>query len=84
MAGKSRGIEYSVSLTAWWAFLFWYQQHLWNLHDLKSWTPGSKRLYVNGAMFLVIGASIFGNFFASLLAGRHAPPGRYRRMLSML
>jgi MFS family permease len=64
----------SISLTAWWAFLFWYQQHLRNLPDLAGWTAEAKDRYAYWAMFLVISASIAGNFFTSFLARRLGYP----------
>jgi MFS family permease len=58
----------SVSLTAHWAFMFWYQQHLRNLPDVASWSDRDKNEYVSVAMAVVMVASIAGNFFAAWLA----------------
>jgi MFS family permease len=58
----------SVTLTAWWAFLFWYQQHLRNLPEIASWSAESKGKYVSTAMFLVMLSSIGGNFAAAFVA----------------
>ncbi len=58
----------SLALTAHWAFLFWYLQHLRNLPELSDWTDGEKGRLVSVAMWLVIGSSIVGNFLAGLLA----------------
>jgi MFS family permease len=59
-----------VSLTAHWAFLFWSQQHLRNLPDVLSWTPEQKNKLASAGLYLVIGFSIVGNFFAGWLARR--------------
>jgi MFS family permease len=70
----------SVSLTAHWAFMFWYQQHLRNLPDLANWTAQAKSRYVSVALFLVMAASIAGNFLAAWLARRMG----YRRAIALL
>jgi MFS family permease len=57
-----------LSLTAHWAFLFWYMQNLRNLPDLDSWSEPEKSRLVGSANFLVMIASITGNFFAAWLA----------------
>ncbi len=57
-----------VSLTAHWAFMFWHQQHLRNLPDVLNWTPEQKNRLASLGMYLVIGSSILGNFFAGWLA----------------
>jgi len=59
-----------VSLTAHWAFLFWHQQHLRNLPDVLSWSDEQKNKLASAAMYVVIGSSILGNFFAGWLARR--------------
>jgi MFS family permease len=58
----------SCSLTAHWAFMFWSQQHLYNLPELAGWAEGEKRRLVSVAMLLVMIASIVGNFIAAWLA----------------
>jgi MFS family permease len=58
----------ALALTAHWAFLFWYLQHLRNLPDLSSWADGQKSQLVSKVVWLVVGASIAGNFLAALLA----------------
>jgi MFS family permease len=70
----------SVSLTAHWAFLFWYQQHLRNLPDVIDMSSARKTELVSVANFLVIGASIFGNFLAAALARGMG----YRRSIALL
>jgi MFS family permease len=57
-----------VSLTAHWAFMFWHQQHLRNLPDVLQMTAAEKNRLATLAMYLVIGSSIAGNFFAGWLA----------------
>jgi MFS family permease len=57
-----------LSLTAHWAFLFWYLQHLRNLPDLAEWTEGQKSQLVSRVVWWVTLSSIGGNFFAGYLA----------------
>ena len=61
-------ITCALSLSAWWLFLFWHPQHLRMLLATAG-TPGAEvtRL-ISVAFFLVIGVSIFGNYFAGALA----------------
>ena len=58
----------SLSLTAWWAFLFWHPQHLRNLPELASWPRADRERLVSLTFFAVNAASIAGNFFAGFLA----------------
>lgn len=58
----------ACTLTAHWAFLFWYGGHLRNLPDVQTWTDGEKNYLASKAMFIVMGVSIFGNFLAAVLA----------------
>jgi MFS family permease len=60
----------ALGLSGWWAFMFWHPQHLMNLPALKTWTLAEKRGLVAVTFFLVIGVSVFGNFFAGFLARR--------------
>lgn len=57
-----------ISLTAHWAFMFWHQQHLRNLPEVLGWTAAQKNRLASLAMYLVIGSSILGNFFAALVS----------------
>jgi MFS family permease len=59
-----------VSLTAHWAFMFWYLQHLRNLPEVLAWPDAQKNHLVDLAMFLVIGFSIIGNFLSGWLTRR--------------
>jgi MFS family permease len=70
----------ALSLTAWWAFLFWNQQHLRNLPALATWLPAERERLVSAVFFLVIASSMAGNFFAGWLAFRLG----YRRAISLL
>jgi MFS family permease len=70
----------ALALTAHWAFLFWYLQHLRNLPDLSGWTDAEKGQLVSGAIWLVTLASIAGNFLAAWLARWL----RYRRAIALL
>jgi len=58
----------ALSLSAWWAFMFWHPQHLRNLPELASWARPDRERLVATAFFLLIGVSIAGNFLAGLLA----------------
>ncbi len=57
-----------ISLTGWWAFIFWNPQHVRNLPSVAAWTDRERERLVTMVFFLVIGVSIGGNFFAGLLA----------------
>jgi MFS family permease len=57
-----------LSLTGWWAFIFWNPQHVRNLPSLASWSHEEREQLVSAVFFLVILVSIGGNFFAGLLA----------------
>jgi MFS family permease len=70
----------SLSLTAHWAFLFWFPQHLRNLPALSGWTDAQKTQLVSKAMWVVVGASIAGNFLAAGLARWL----KYRRAIAAL
>jgi MFS family permease len=59
-----------ISLTAHWAFMFWHQQQLRNLPEVLDWTATAKNKLASLAMYLVIGSSIAGNFFAAWVARR--------------
>ncbi|MFO1448771.1 MAG: MFS transporter [Opitutaceae bacterium] len=70
----------ATSLTGWWAFLFWHVQHLLNLPELASWGSTERGQLVAKTFFLVVGTSIFGNFFAGWLARRLG----YRRAIMIM
>jgi predicted MFS family arabinose efflux permease len=58
----------ALSLTAWWAFMFWHAQHLRNLPELESWARADRERLVSKAFFIVTCASIVGNFAVGGLA----------------
>jgi MFS family permease len=60
----------SLSLTAHWAFMFWHQQHLRNLPEVLAMSPAERNRLATLVMYLVIGSSIAGNFFAGWAARR--------------
>ncbi len=70
----------SFSLTAWWAFMFWYPQQLRNLAELKGWPPAALERLVSVSFFAMIGWSIVGNFFAAAVARRIG----YRRAIALM
>ena len=58
----------SLSLTAWWAFMFWHAQHVRNLPELAHWGRAERERLVTTVFFLIITASIAGCFFSGWLA----------------
>jgi MFS family permease len=70
----------AFSLTAHWAFNFWYIQQLRNLPELSGWTEKERGQLVFVAGCVVIGTSIAGNFLAALLARRL----KYRPAIAIL
>jgi MFS family permease len=69
-----------VSLTAHWAFMFWYQQHLRNLPGVVGLPAARKNELASAASMLVISASILGNFLAAAMARATG----YRRSIGLL
>jgi MFS family permease len=70
----------SLMLTAWWAFQFWNQQHLRNLPEFASWAVQRREQLVSRSFFIIVAASIFGNFLAGWLAAWIG----YRRAIALL
>ena len=70
----------ALTLTAHWAFLFWFPQHLRNLPEVAGLSDAEKSQMVSKAMFLVVVVSIVGNFLASALARWLG----YRRAIALL
>jgi MFS family permease len=70
----------ALTLTAHWAFLFWFPQHLRNLPEMSDVSDDDKNRMVATAMFFVIFVSIVGNFLASALAKWIG----YRRAIALL
>jgi MFS family permease len=60
----------ATSLTAHWAFMFWFLQHLRLLPDVADWTDAAKNQLALTAMALVMVTSIAGNFLAGAIASR--------------
>ena len=58
----------ACSLTGWWAFMFWINQHWKRLPEVAAWPKAQQNRLVSAAFFGIIGISIFGNFFAGWLA----------------
>jgi MFS family permease len=58
----------ALALTAHWAFLFWYLQHLRNVPELAGWSDSEKSRLVSKVVWLVMLSSIAGNFLAATLA----------------
>lgn len=57
-----------LSLTAHWAFMFWYGMQLRNLPEVIGWSDAQKNHLVSTAMFVIIGSSIVGNFFSGWIS----------------
>jgi len=70
----------AFSLTAHWAFMYWFQQHLRKLPDLETWSDAAKKQLATNAMIVVMVASIVGNFLAAVAARLLG----YRRAISLL
>jgi MFS family permease len=70
----------ALSLTAHWAFMFWYLQHLRNLPDVSGWEGAERDRLVSKALWLVMVASVIGNFFAGWIARWIG----YRRAIALL
>jgi hypothetical protein len=70
----------SLSLTGWWAFMFWHTQQLQSLPEVANWTSPERQQLASSIFFLVIAVSTTGNFFASFLAKKLG----YRRSVSLM
>ncbi len=70
----------ALSLSAHWAFQFWYLQHLRNLPELAEWTDAAKGTLVSNMVWLVMLSSIIGNFAAAAIARVFG----YRRTIAFL
>lgn len=60
----------SLSLTAHWAFMYWFPQHLNNLLLDAGWSDAERTQMKGGAIILVMITSIIGNFVAAAIARR--------------
>ena len=70
----------ALTLTAHWAFLFWFPQHLRNLAELADLDDGGKSRLLGIAVAVVTVAAIAGNFLASAIAAWIG----YRRTIALL
>lgn len=70
----------ALSLTAHWAFMYWFLQHLRTLPDVETWDAAQKTTLASEAMILTMVASIAGNF----LAGAIARGLGYRRTIALM
>jgi len=70
----------ALSLTAWWAFMFWQAQHLRNLPELAAWPHAARERLVSQAFFIFIAIQIGGN----LASGWFARAVGYRRAISLM
>jgi MFS family permease len=70
----------ALTLTAHWAFQFWYQVQLRNLPEVLALSPQKKNELASMVMFVVMIASIVGNFAAAALARYFG----YRRAMAAL
>jgi hypothetical protein len=57
-----------LMLTAHWAFMFWYLQHLRGLPEVAAWSAEERTRLASSALLVVMVASIIGNFSAAWLA----------------
>ncbi len=60
----------ALSLTGWWAFMFWQAQHVRSLPEVVAMSGGDRDSLVAVTFALIIGISIVGNFAAGALAHR--------------
>ena len=58
----------ALSLSAHWAFMFWFIQHLRKLPGVLDWSDSQKTRFQTLAMVLVMLASILGNYLAGAIA----------------
>jgi len=70
----------AFSLSAHWAFMYWFLQHLRNLPDIAAWSDPEKTRFAGLAMILVMLTSILGNYLAALIARWIG----YRRAIAVL
>ncbi len=60
--------------------MFWNQQHVRNLPELATWTVYDREQLVSKFFFIVVVASMGGNFFAGWIASLFG----YRRSIALL
>ena len=70
----------ALTLTGWWAFMFWQAQHVRSLPEVVAMTGEARDSLVTTTFGLLIGISIIGNFVAGALASRIG----YKRALMIM
>jgi MFS family permease len=70
----------ACSLTAHWAFMFWYAQHLRQLPEVKGLAGSAQTQVVSIALVVLMLSSIAGNFLAAAIAGRLG----YKRTIALM
>jgi MFS family permease len=70
----------SLSLTTWWAFMFWQAQHLRNLPELANWANADRERLVSKAFFIFIAVQLVGNAASGVFARALG----YRRAIAFL
>jgi len=70
----------ALSLTTWWAFMFWQAQHLRNLPELAGWPHAERERLVTKAFFILIAVQIVGNLASGFVARWLG----YRRAIAVL
>ena len=58
----------ATALTAHWAFMFWFLQHLRNMPDVASWSDAEKSQLATQGLAVVMISSVVGNFVAAAVA----------------
>jgi MFS family permease len=69
----------SLSLSAHWAFMFWYLQHFRSLPGIVELSDSEKTQWTSLAMMLFVGIGMTGNFIAAAVAKRLG----YRRAIAI-
>ncbi len=70
----------ALSLSAHWAFMYWFLQHLRLLPIVEAWEAGAKQQFASVMMVLVMVTSVMGNF----VAGGIARVVGYRRTIVLM
>lgn len=70
----------ALTLTGWWAFMFWQAQHVRSLPEVVAMSAAARDSLVSTTFALLIGVSIVGNF----VAGAFAALWGYKRALMIM
>ena len=70
----------ALSLTAHWAFMFWYAQHLRQLPEVAQLATGTQTWIVSLALVVLMLSAIGGNFLSAVIARRLG----YKRTIALL